>query len=591
MKYFNKFTIRTKILVGFIFVSLITGFIGFTGYKSRKSIMKNQYEIADVRLPSVASLLILSEAQTAVLVGERGLFNTNMRDTDIRNAQYAYIEAAFKRADEAWNTYAPLPQSEEEAILWKKFIPEWNHWKEGNQLILDLSKEKDRLIASGVSFDDIQIQKLDEQVYEASMNNRKPFITAESTLNQIIDINMAIAKESSEQGKITYENTRKTISISIFLAVLLSILLGFIISIRITKPINKTIYMLKDIAEGEGDLTKRLDVHSKDEVGELAKYFNLFIDNIQELVSQVKYNADNLAESSSQISLTMDQNNKGIEEIAVGISQVSDSSQNNASVVEEITASIEELASSTEIISQESKNAFQSSSNALKIANQGAKNIKEVVSANNTVQESTKDVYEAIGELKVSSDKIGEIVSIITNISEQTNLLSLNAAIEAARAGEHGKGFAVVADEVRKLAEESKESALSINSLIGEIQIKADNANTAISKGQEVVEISVEKSNVINEHFKNILDSIEDINGKIEMISDSSNNQSQVAEEITKAMDEISVSTQDNASSVEQMNGIIDGQVSSFEEIGASVEELRNVAFELKDKTDQFNVD
>jgi len=374
----------------------------------------------------------------------------------------------------------------------------------------------------------------------------------------------------------------------ISIVVILSIL--YLAASNIIKPIRKTINMLKDIAEGEGDLTKRLNTNTNDEIGELAKWFNLFIEKIQELVVQVKENADVLAESSNQISLGMEQTNKGIEELVNGIANVSDSSGNNASVVEETTASIEELASSTEVISEESKKAFESSRYILEAASIGEKNILEVVDANNRVKESTNEVYTSIKQLKCTSDEIGGIVSVITGISEQTNLLALNAAIEAARAGDQGRGFAVVADEVRKLAEESKKSAQSITLLVSEIQNKSDSANIAITEGQKIVEISVEKSNTTKEQFKNILESVKEVNGKIEMISNSSMQQSQVAEEMTKAMDEISVSAQGNASTVQNINGVIEEQASSFEEIGASMEGLSDMAMKLKHQTDQFKV-
>ncbi len=374
------------------------------------------------------------------------------------------------------------------------------------------------------------------------------------------------------------------------ISIIIVLIVIYFIANSIVRPIQRTTDMLKDIAQGEGDLTKRIEVYTDDEIGELSKYFNLFIEKIQNLVERVKDNADTLSESSNQISLGMEQANQGIEEIASGISNVSHSSQNNASVVEEATASIEELSSSTEIVSKESEYAFKSSQFILEAATLGGKNILEVVETNNKVKKSTNEVYDVIKDLKNTSDKIGEIVSIITKISEQTNLLALNAAIEAARAGEHGKGFAVVAEEVRKLAEESKESASAISSLIYEIQNKSNSANQAITEGQDLVEMSVEKSNHTSEQFKSILESIKEMNEKIEMISHSSIQQAQIAEEMAKAMDEISSSTQENASSTQQMNGVIEEQVSSFEEIGSSMEALSSMAMKLKNQTDQFKV-
>jgi methyl-accepting chemotaxis protein len=374
------------------------------------------------------------------------------------------------------------------------------------------------------------------------------------------------------------------------ISLIVVLLILFVISNNIVKPIRKTTDILKDISEGEGDLTKRLKVYTNDEVGELSKSFNLFVDKIQQLIIQVKSNAYVVAESSAQIAQAIDQANKGIVEIANEVSNVYDITQNNASIVEETTTSIEKLAINSDSISQEAQNVFTDSESAFESADDGQNTINEVVSSNNKVKDSTGDVYNVIEELKVSSDKIGEIVTIITNISEQTNLLALNAAIEAARAGEHGKGFAVVADEVRKLAEESKQSASNISVLINEIQIKANKANVVIGEGQQLVEESVDKSYMINKHFKVIHNSIGEMTEKLKLITDSSSNQSYVTNNMAKAMDEIASKTQTSASSVEQINAIVEEQASSFEEIGASIDELSNMANKLKDQTDEFKV-
>ncbi|WZL74058.1 methyl-accepting chemotaxis protein [Clostridiaceae bacterium 35-E11] len=413
-----------------------------------------------------------------------------------------------------------------------------------------------------------------------------PVNIGKTTTPWALSISVPMAKILEQANEI--RNFSVVIGI-ISLAMICFVLIG--ITNGITKPINNTILMLKDIAEGQGDLTKRLNVHTNDEIEELANWFNVFIEKIQDLVGKVKKNAYTLSEASHQIAMVMEESNKGIEDIARSVNDVSDTFQNNASVVQETTASIEELASSTEVISGEAEKVAEGSKRILDATNRGGENIKEVVAVIHKVQMATDDVYKTIKELKDSSDQIGEIVSLITGISEQTNLLALNAAIESARAGEHGKGFAVVAEEVRKLAEESKESATKINALIHEIQSKSENADHAIKEGQQFVHISVEKADDTHRQFENILGAIEQITQKIDMMSNSSRQQSAISSDMTKAMDEISNKTQDSAGEVQQINAVIEEQVSAFEEITASIDELDHMAKILKENTEKFKVE
>lgn len=381
---------------------------------------------------------------------------------------------------------------------------------------------------------------------------------------------------------------QKSLIISILVIILLGILLVVYLSDLITKPLIKTNDMLKDIAKGEGDLTKALAVNSNDELGILAKWFNLFISKIRDVVIQVISNADVLAESSEQLALAMEQSNKGMEEIAREITVISDGLQNSASVIEEATASTQEIASGSMIISEEAENVFEKSEETLKAAEFGGDKLSEVVLAIDRVKQSSDNMYSVIKNLNDSSVQIGDIVAMITNISEQINLLALNAAIEAARAGEHGRGFAVVADEVRKLAEESKDSADKITQLINDIKSQAETADKSVKEEYEIVEMSVKKAKDTNLQFKRILELMEQITSKIKNISDSSRKQSEITKDMTKAMEEISVTTQNNANASQQINAGIEEQVSTFEEIGASAEELNNMANNLKEETDKF---
>lgn len=406
-----------------------------------------------------------------------------------------------------------------------------------------------------------------------------------------MDTPWSVAVSAPLSEVIEEANSMRNYAIMLGIAsILITLSIVYLLINNITKPIVKTTSMLKDISQGEGDLTKRLEVLGEDEIGELSSYFNSFIQKIQELISQVKDNAAVLAESSSQITLAMDESNRGIAEMTDGISNIAESSQTNADIVSHTNVQIGELTESAEKISYESGQTFESSQMALESVNLGAQNIREVVDANSRVKEATTTVYESIGDLKISSDKVGDIVSMINAISEQTNLLALNASIEAARAGEHGRGFAVVADEVRKLAEESRSSSEEIATLVKDIQKKAEHANIAIMEGQSLVDKSVDKSNIINDHFESIMSTVYSMNQKIASISDLSKKQSEVAIEMNGSMQEISTSTQENVTSVHQINAVIEEQSASFEEITASVEELNNMAMNLKSETNQFKV-
>lgn len=383
------------------------------------------------------------------------------------------------------------------------------------------------------------------------------------------------------------------ITIIIIIAVILfaAISIGIYIAVSITKSINKTNDMLKNISEGEGDLTQRLDIDSKDEMGTLSKWFNLFIEKIRELIVKVKENSCTLAKASEELTIVMQQANKGIESIANEVNIVSNRLQDNANAVAEAVVSIEEMTSNSEIISKEVENTAKVSENILQSTNIGSKNIKEVVEYNIKVKEYTDNVYDCMRELKISSERISEVVYLITGIAEQVNLLALNAAIESARAGEYGKGFAVVAEQIRKLAEESKEATSSISSLINEIQQKSNNADASIEEGQGLVKISVEKANYISVEFNNILGSIEKINKKINMISNSSKKQFVIAGEVEQIMNHISQTVQNNALSVEEINSALEEEVSAFEEINANVNELENLASISKKQTDIFKTE
>ncbi len=277
----------------------------------------------------------------------------------------------------------------------------------------------------------------------------------------------------------------------------ITILCSIVIMNAIIYTITVTSDILKDIAEGEGDLRKRIDVIFDDEMGELAKNFNKFIEKIEKIIMNIKGTAAQLSDAAGEISAS--------------INQLSDGAQQQA-------ASFEELSSSV-----------QSNAEHAATANGIAQTTAEEATKSGKVMD---DTVETIMEISKSSKQIEDAVAIITDIADQTNLLALNAAIEAARAGEHGKGFAVVADEVRKLAEKSAFSAKEIINII--------------KSSSNKVEQGVVLSQEVGESLKKMVEDIKVVAGQLNSISDATKEQA-------ATMDENTSVTESNAAAAEEL--------------------------------------
>lgn len=365
---------------------------------------------------------------------------------------------------------------------------------------------------------------------------------------------------------------------------------AFILATLISKPINNVNLMLKDISEGEGDLTKRLEIQTREEMGTMAGLFNQFASKIRDVVAQVKTSAGSLTNYTDEIHDAIEQANDSIEQINVEVQSMIDGLQNNASVVEQTTASIQELSSSAQMISKEADLVVGDSNEVLRASKQGVDKLNRVVESVEQVKLSSESMYQVIETLKQSSDEIVGIVNLINAIADQTSLLALNASIEAARAGEHGRGFSVVAEEVRKLAEQSKTSAFQINGIIEQISNDIHGAGQTMSKERLLVERSVKEAHETHGNFNQILTLIEGINLKITNISQGAGQQSQISEEMAKAIDELSDIMQGNVASSERIGSNIENQVATFEEIAASISELKNMATILESETNRFKV-
>lgn len=321
---------------------------------------------------------------------------------------------------------------------------------------------------------------------------------------------------------------------------LITVSLIFIIKKYVTKPLNTTISILQAIAEGEGDLTMRVDKLSMDEIGELSRWFNKFINNQMSLVKRMGRASDDSRNSSHNLSILTENVKDNTNVIEKSVSRFLSSSQKQNEIFQSTQEKISIISDSVDDISKLIKEVKSKTQETNNYANVKANDSQEALTIMNQLEDKMKTSLNGIMELQNFSTKISEVTDVIQNISKQTHLLSLNASIESARAGEAGKGFAVVAHEVSKLAIESSEAAVSISNLISAVQ---KNTQITINNVQEVGTKVYEESEIVKtsvEAFTKIQGFINDVTENINSISTLVNTQ---LDEITQ----IKVKTQEVA--------------------------------------------
>jgi methyl-accepting chemotaxis protein len=330
---------------------------------------------------------------------------------------------------------------------------------------------------------------------------------------------------------------RTSAIIAMVIAVVIIIaMLGMLISF-LMQPLLTMGRAMHDIAEGEGDLTKRLTIHGHDEFGALGLSFNRFVERIHTSISEVS-------------SATGQVNEVALRVVAASNSSMFNSDQ-QASRTSSVAAAINQLGAAAQEIAQNAALASQHSSDARALAEEGQQVVDKTISAMHQLSAKISDSCGNIETLNSNTVNIGQILEVITSISQQTNLLALNAAIEAARAGEAGRGFAVVADEVRNLAHRTQDSAQQVQKMIEELQVGAREAVTIMTDSQRQSESSVGIANQAGERLGSVTQRIGEIDGMNQSVATATEEQTAVVESINVDITEINTLNQEGVENLQ----------------------------------------
>ncbi|MBH0059746.1 methyl-accepting chemotaxis protein [Pseudoalteromonas sp. NZS71] len=358
-----------------------------------------------------------------------------------------------------------------------------------------------------------------------------------------------------------FSEQRNLIVISAIIMIIAVILLSYFIGKSILIPTRLAADMMKDISQGEGDLTRKLNESGNDEISELSRSFNLFALKMRESLVHVAQSANDVSEHAH----TVDDSSRTSHSF---IELQNDSSTQVAAAMEQMTHQIHDVSRNAEAAEQAAKDAAQNASTGKNV-------VAQTITAIETLSSNIETVSRVTEDLANESHNIGSVLDVIRSISEQTNLLALNAAIEAARAGEHGRGFAVVADEVRTLASRTGQSTDEIQTMITKLQEGAKAAVEAVKSSQALSVSTVEQASSANTSLNEIERLVSIITEMNSQIARATEQQTQAADEVNLRINELSQSTEQSLNNTKQLTDASDNLKQSSQELSSVVNRFK----------------
>ncbi|MFJ8529414.1 methyl-accepting chemotaxis protein [Bacillus sp. NPDC094106] len=378
------------------------------------------------------------------------------------------------------------------------------------------------------------------------------------------------------------------ICVSLIICTVLAIILAWWFSGKLVKPIHQIDSKLKELASKEGDLTARLDVNSKDELGDIAHSFNQMLGNLQHIIQQVQQTSTNVKEASVNMFTTTTDSMDAASQIQATMQTLDHNIRSQVSSIEESSTAMDDMSTSVQRIAESASSVAQLAVTTSEKADDGGKVIEKSISQMNAIHDAVNATSEVVERLITHTKHIDTAVQSISNIAEQTNLLALNASIEAARAGEQGKGFAVVADEVRKLAEQSKTAATDINHLLRQIQDDTQAANNMMTQGQSEASQGITVIRTAGSSFTAIVNHINEVSTQMQEMSATAEEMAASAEEMNASLNSIASISNEVAAETAQTSHSAGTQVNVMKEVATKSSEMKTTAQDLEALVSHF---
>lgn len=575
---FYNLKIAFKITSLILFIAIIMGGIGFTGYAFYQ---KQNSSINKMYASSLLSVNLLNETNASIRSTEA--FSLELLLSPIEAIREQTIIKNINKNDTAFdsslNSYASIAQNSYETPRLQKLKEALTRYRAERQKAFDIVDQN--------IFD----QTIKQEAYYYYSNNALVFIDQiHIILTDLIAYNNNAATKTIAQNNQEFLQASKILLILPLLAVILALTLGIFVARLIAKPLQAMIKSVQQIASGNLAIEVQKIYSSNDETGQLADAFNIMTTNLRHLVSQVSQSSRLVTDSVEELhSITAENSNASDQIVTQMVATASDTEKqvvtiNDASVaIQQVSASAQQIAATSSLVADLTEKTAITTKYGLQAIN-------KVVTQMSIIGEGTVQIQKTIDDLTISNEQIRNIIKFISGIAAQTNLLALNAAIEAARAGEHGRSFTVVAAEVRKLAEQSHEASQQISSLINKNHENINSAVSAMNAASNDVQEGIKVVEIAGQAFATNFEHIEEVSSQFREISSSIQQVAIGNQQIVDSIYSISSFSQGTAVRVQSVTNTIGEQSITLSHMTKASHDLTAIAQDLLTAIQEFSV-
>ena len=571
MNLFRNMKIRTKILSLIVLMTFFIGTVGGIGYYYNQKANTQMTGMYSNNLMSIENVI---NTRADMLAGEADLYEFMIiTDKNKQQKQIDTMKTLSDSVDKSYTAYTSLPSEPYEVGIQQKIKLEIPIYRAERQKAIDIALKGDP-----------------KGSYEYFITNVQSHIDSlNSMFKELVVFNEKQADNLNIQNDVDSVTATRILILIPLLAGILCLLLGLMVANMISNSIKKVLASVERVAVGDLSI-EDVVIKGNDEAGQLATSFNTMKNNLHGLVKHVSESSEQVAASSEELSAISEEGTQAANQIAVSIERVAQGAEKEAAAIDETTSAIEQISSSTQEVAASSSVIVDSMAKELTTTQAGKEALDRAVQQMNSIRKGTDTVQERITELSTSSEKIGNILQLITGIADQTNLLALNAAIEAARAGEHGRGFAVVAEEVRKLAEQSREATTQISALISQNGSNIGLVVTAMEGNVKNVAGGIEVVNVAGQSFSEIAKLVENVSAQMEEISATIQEIASGSQQILTSAEQIDITGKETASHTQTVSAGVEEQTASMEQIASSAQSLAIMASEMQNVISKFTI-